>query len=64
MTINLMKITPQEADYLLYALDAYCKTDSRGTLTINPQCNNSASGLAPIQDLRDRLFCWHDHKET
>lgn len=56
-----MQLTSRQADYLLYALDAYCKTDARGNVTINPRRNNSASNLKWVQDMRDQLMATHDH---
>jgi hypothetical protein len=56
-----MKLNGLQADYLLYALDAYCKTDSRGQVTINPLRNNTKGGLAFVQKLRDGLMAIHEH---
>lgn len=55
-----MEITALEANYLLFCLDAYCKTDWRGKLTLNLVEGYS---LEKLQELRDRLFAVHEHPE-
>ena len=52
-----MRITPLEANLLLFALDLMCKTNSKGLVT------QAFVGytLDEIQSVRDRLFAKHEH---
>lgn len=53
-----MVITPLEANYLLYALDAYAGVDEWGKLR---DVRHFGYTLAELQDLRDRLMAVHEH---
>lgn len=55
-----MKLTGVEAHYLLFALDAYLKTNWKGDVTIIPQGRYT---YADWQALRDKLFAAHEHPE-
>jgi len=55
-----LEITGKQANYLLFALDEYSKTDPlMGKVT---QTDHGYS-VADIQRLRDRLFAVHEHPE-
>jgi len=55
-----LEITGKQANYLLYALDEYSKTDPLGKVT---QAVERGYSLADIQRLRDRLLAVHEHPE-
>ena len=54
-----MKVTPHEADLLLYALDKRVKTDANGKVPRGWK----RWGKVNVQDLRDRLMAFHKHPE-
>jgi len=53
-----IEITGKQANYLLYALDEYSKTDPLGKVT---EVVERGYSLADIQRLRDRLLAVHEH---
>ena len=50
----VLTLNSLEANFLLYCLDDYCKTDSRGRVQF-PHSHESGPDV-DAQDLRDRLF--------
>jgi hypothetical protein len=55
---NKLTITGLEANYLLYALDAYSGVDASGKLR---DVRHFGYDLKDLQNLRDRLFMVHEH---
>lgn len=56
---NRVEITGKQANYLLWALDYYSKTDALGHVT---QVRHGYKAYE-IQELRNRLFAAHEHPE-
>lgn len=54
-------ISGLEANFLLFALDAYCETDQAGNITTVKGIEGYT--IEQINDLRWRLFGIHEHPE-
>jgi len=52
-----MKISDEEANLLLYGLDALCDTDRDGIIRKWPKYYKKKE----VQELRNRLFTYHEH---
>ena len=54
-------LTGIEANYLLFALDAYCSTNGNG-MVLTARMHPGYS-IEQVQYLRDKLFMYHEHPE-